>query len=150
MVLWRSGAAVLALAMTVAAADWPRFRGVNGAGVGVATRALPDEIAPGKNVLWKVPLPPGHSSPVLFGDRIYLTAAEIGKPADAGHDKIVDEGGKLFTYCLRRKDGTLLWRREAPRPRGPAWSGIRGRTRPRPGARWPMPTASMYFLATMV
>lgn len=103
--------------MTAAAADWPRFRGVNGAGVGVSTRVLPDEIAPDKNVIWKVALPPGHSSPVLFGDRIYLTAAEIGKPADAGRDKIVDEGGKLFTYCLRRKDGTVLWRREAPRPR---------------------------------
>ena len=99
------------------AADWPRFRGVNGAGVGVGTRTLPDAIAPDKNVLWKTPLPPGHSSPVLYGDHIYLTAAELGKDADAGRDKIVDEGGKLFTYCLRRKDGTVLWRHEVPRPR---------------------------------
>src|SRR5262249_2223232 len=56
-------------------------------------------------------------SPVLYGDHIYLTAAELGKDADAGRDKIVDEGGKLYTYCLRRKDGAVLWRRDVPRPR---------------------------------
>ena len=68
------------------AADWPRFRGVNGGGVGVGTRALPDAIAPDKNVLWKTPLLPGHSSPVLYGDHIYLTGAQLGKDADAGRD----------------------------------------------------------------
>jgi outer membrane protein assembly factor BamB len=108
---------VLLVAVCAWGTDWPRFRGVNGAGVGVSTRVLPDEIAPGKNVVWKTPLPPGHSSPVLYGDHIYLTAAELGKDADAGRDKIVDEGGRLFTYCLRRKDGSVLWRREVPRPR---------------------------------
>src|SRR5262245_48770580 len=110
-------ACFLAAALCATASDWPRFRGINGAGVGVNTRALPDDIAPGKNVVWKTELLPGHSSPVVYGDHIYLTAAELGKDADAGRDKIVDEGGKLYTYCLRRKDGAVLWRRDVPRPR---------------------------------
>jgi outer membrane protein assembly factor BamB len=114
--------------------DWPRFRGVNGAGVGVGTRVLPDEIAPGKNVAWKTPLPPGHSSPVLYGDHIYLTAAELGKDADAGRDKIVDEGGRLFTYCLRRKDGSVLWRREVPRPRLERYQRTNSPASPSPAA----------------
>lgn len=117
-----------------AAADWPRFRGINGAGLGVNTRALPDEIAPGKNVLWKVDLLPGHSSPVLYGDHIYVTAAELGKDADAGRDKIIDEGGKLYTYCLRRKDGAMLWRREVPRPRLERYQKTNSPASPSPAA----------------
>ena len=82
-------------------ADWPQFRGPNGSGALEATN-LPVEFGPSKNVLWKTILPAGHSSPVLAGDRIFLTAAE---------------GGKLLTICLSRKDGKVLWRREAPRSR---------------------------------
>lgn len=117
-----------------AGSDWPRFRGVDGSGVAVNTRALPDEIAPGKHEIWKVELLPGHSSPVLWGDRIYLTAAELGKPADAGRDKIVDEGGKLYTYCLRRKDGKVLWRKEAPRPRLERYQRTNSPASPSPAA----------------
>ena len=125
---------ILAAASCLAGADWPRFRGVNGAGVGVGTPVLPAEIAPGKNVIWKTPLLPGHSSPVLFGGHIYLTAAELGKDADAGRDKIVDEGGKLYTYCLRRKDGAILWRREAPRPRLERYQRTNSPASPSPAA----------------
>ncbi len=99
------------------AADWPRFRGANGEGVAVRTNRLPTEFGPNKNVVWKTPLPPGHSSPIIVGDRIFLTAGEGGSAADAGRDKIVDKDGKLYTYCLNRKDGKVLWRREVPRPR---------------------------------
>ncbi len=86
---------------TAKAEDWPRFRGPNGSGV-AETAGLPAEIGPARNVVWKTSLLPGHSSPVLVGDRIFLTAAE---------------GDRLFTLCLRRTDGGELWRREAPRPR---------------------------------
>src|SRR5437899_1624487 len=83
------------------AGDWPRYRGPDGA-VGSAARDLPAEIGPGKNVIWKTPLPPGHSSPILAGPRIFLTAYE---------------GEKLLTICLDRATGKIQWRREAPRPR---------------------------------
>jgi outer membrane protein assembly factor BamB len=88
-------------ASALLASDWLQFRGPNSAGVSTSTN-LPVEFGPSKNVVWKTPLPPGHSSPVLAGDRIFVTAFE---------DK------KLFTICLDRATGKILWRREAPRPR---------------------------------
>ena len=64
-----------ALATSVIAADsWPRFRGENGSGRAAAGSKLPTEIGPDKNVVWKIALSPGHSSPVVFGDRVYVTA----------------------------------------------------------------------------
>ena len=93
--LWR----ILAIAIPVSAgfcADWSQFRGPNGSGVGDAT-SLPTQFGPGKNVVWKTAVPAGHSSPVIGGDLIFITAAEGGSRADAGREKVVDQGGKLFT-----------------------------------------------------
>ncbi len=89
------------LSLMLSAADWPQFRGPNGAGVADDSR-LPTEFSAQRNVAWKTPIPPGHSSPVLTATRIFLTAAE--------HDA-------LLTLCLDRATGAILWRREAPRPR---------------------------------
>ena len=95
-------ALVLAASIPFAhAADWPQFRGPNGSGISDAVN-LPVEFGVSRNVLWKTSLPPGHSSPVLAGDRIFVTGAE---------------GEKLLTVCLRREDGSVIWRREAPRAR---------------------------------
>ena len=108
---------LLLTATVLSAADWPMFRGVNGSGVAAVTKA-PTEFGPTRNVVWKTALPFGHSSPVITGDLIFLTGAEGGERVDAGRgDKVVDQGGKLFTLCLDRKTGNILWRRQAPRPR---------------------------------
>ena len=93
--------AVLAFPARSSAADWPRFRGPNGAGV-AETSALPDSIGPDRHVVWKTALPPGHSSPAISGDHIFLTAFE---------------GNQLFTLALDRGNGRILWRRESPRDR---------------------------------
>jgi outer membrane protein assembly factor BamB len=84
-----------------AASDWDRFRGPNGSGVN-ETSGLPVEFGLNKNMRWRVAMPPGHSSPILVGDRIFLTAYE---------------GDKLLTMSLDRATGKLLWKREAPRTR---------------------------------
>jgi outer membrane protein assembly factor BamB len=90
----------LALAAGAArAADWPQFRGPNASGRAADKERLPDELGPGTNVIWKTALPPGHSSPVVVGGRIYLTAVR---------DR------KLWTMALDRQDGHLLWEVEAP------------------------------------
>jgi outer membrane protein assembly factor BamB len=81
--------------------DWPRFRGPNGSGIQDAV-ALPQELSATRNVVWKAALPPGYSSPVVSGDRIFLTAFE---------------GDKLLTIALDRASGKELWRRESPRDR---------------------------------
>ena len=80
MTSWTRGVALWAI-VTVAVVSvgaqpdksWDRFRGPNGSGVSAATN-LPVEFGPTKNLLWKLALPQGHSSPILSGDRIYLTA----------------------------------------------------------------------------
>jgi outer membrane protein assembly factor BamB len=84
--------------LTAAEPNWPRFRGPDG--LGVAAEANPPiHFAPDKNVFWKVAVPSGHSSPCIWGDRIFLTAFDREK---------------LETLCLRRSDGAVLWRRPAP------------------------------------
>ena len=60
---------------TAAAEDWGRFRGPNGTGV-ADTGSLPSELSATKNVVWKVALPPGYSSPAVSGDRVFVTAYE--------------------------------------------------------------------------
>jgi outer membrane protein assembly factor BamB len=91
----------LLLAVAGLAADWPQFRGPNAAGVSDEVN-LPVEFGPNKNVVWKTPLPPGHSSPSIAGDGIFVAAFE---------------GEKILTIALDRETGRVLWRREAPRPR---------------------------------
>jgi outer membrane protein assembly factor BamB len=55
--------------------DWPQFRGLAGAGVADAS-ALPERWSTADNVAWAVDVPGrGWSSPIVWGDRIYLTTA---------------------------------------------------------------------------
>src|SRR6266702_3808565 len=103
-------------AATAFSADWMQFRGPNGSGVGDATR-LPSEFGPEKKVVWKTAVPPGHSSPVIAGDLIFLTAAEGVYQVGAANNKVIDQSGKLYTLAIRRSSGKILWRREAPRAR---------------------------------
>jgi hypothetical protein len=96
-------AAIAAIFLTTpfAQADWPRFRGVNGSGTAEA-KNLPVEFGRDKNLAWRTPLPPGHSSPVWSGDRIFVTA---------------HEGNKLLTICVDRASGAIRWKREVTRAR---------------------------------
>lgn len=91
----------LLCALAVAGADWPQYRGVNALGV-TDDKNLPVEMGPDKNVVWKTAVPPGHSSPILVGPRIFLTAVDLEA---------------LFTIAIDRATGRQLWKREAPRPR---------------------------------
>lgn len=101
---------------SVASDDWSQFRGPNGTGVS-ETKGLPTEFGPTKNVVWKTSLPPGHSSPVLTRDRIFLTA----------HDK-----EKLFVICLDRQTGKILWQKEAPRAQAGRLQNVNGPASPSP------------------
>jgi outer membrane protein assembly factor BamB len=86
----------LLLALGAFGADWPQFRGPDGSGLCPSCGPLPTEFGPKTNVLWKTEVPPGKSSPVLAGDRIFLTASE---------------GDDLITLCLSRTTGEVRWRR---------------------------------------
>ena len=56
------------------AQDWTQFRGPNAVGVAPDSVKLPTQIGPESNVVWKIDLPPGHSSPIVVHDHIYVTA----------------------------------------------------------------------------
>src|SRR6185436_11212399 len=105
-----------------AASEWSQFRGPNGTGV-AETTGLPTEFGPTTNVVWKTPLPPGHSSPVLMRDRIFVTAyskvpaAGAKQNAHAQASPIVKENYKLLVIALDRASGKILWQREVPRTR---------------------------------
>ena len=90
------------LASALWAADWPQFRGPEGTGLCPSCGQIPTEFGPQKNVQWKTELPNGKSSPVLVGDRIFLTAAE---------------GDELITLSLHRTSGKILWRRAIKAPK---------------------------------
>ena len=101
---WRTGVAVCAVVALLApvraadAPDWSRFRGPNGSGISTA-RNIPTEFGPQKNLQWRLALPPGHSSPILHDDRIYLTA---------------QRGTALATIAIDRHKGSTIWERTAP------------------------------------
>jgi outer membrane protein assembly factor BamB len=67
-----------------------------------AAPGYPVEFSPTKNVVWKVAVPHGQSSPVIVGTRLYLTASE---------------GDRLITISLDARNGTELWRREVTKDR---------------------------------
>ena len=103
-----------------AAADWPQFRGPRSSGVAQSPVPLPADIGPDKHVIWKTELPPGHSSPVIVGDKIFLTAVR-----DKEH---------LETLCLDRATGKIVWRVEAPHQTLEKIHGIGSYAQPSPAA----------------
>lgn len=97
MVLRSFAAVVLSTAGLVAAAgeNWPEFRGPNG--VGVAPDAdLPAEFGDEKNVVWKTPIHgKGWSSPVVWGDQVWVSTA-------------TDDGLKMAALCVDAKSGKVV------------------------------------------
>jgi len=108
-------------------AHWPSFRGPAASGVAEGFRTVERfDVAQGENVAWKTRLPGlGHSSPVIWGDRIFVTGAISGKENPelkvglyGNIDPVEDDTVHRFVlYCLDRKTGKLLWERTA-------WEGV--------------------------
>lgn len=114
----------LALGVAVAAENWPQWRGPNGQGISTET-ALPTEWAPDRNIAWKTPLAHGYSSPVIWGDRIFLTAAIEGEVVPGVIPESVrikmphpdsvagDRKHTLKLLALDAGTGKLVWERTA-------------------------------------
>ena len=100
-VLLIAGAVAPCHAQDNPAPRWPQFRGLDGKGIAADDQPLPATFSPDKNLLWKTPIPAGLSSPVIWGDRVFIT----------GHGA---KANKLETLCLDRKSGQILWRKAAP------------------------------------
>jgi outer membrane protein assembly factor BamB len=83
----------LACAALAHGENWPGFRGENGDGVAEKQQA-PTYFGPASNVLWKAELLRGHSSPIVWKDRAFLTGAA---------------SNKLTTICFDRLSGRKCW-----------------------------------------
>lgn len=99
--------ALLFLTTPLLAADWPQFRGPTGDGVTTDT-TLPLTWSEKENLVWRTELPgPGSSSPIISGDKIFLTAysgygLDIKEPGDIANLK-------RHALCLDKATGRILW-----------------------------------------
>lgn len=83
-------------ALSLSAANWSSWRGPNGDGTS-PEKNVPLTWSATENIRWKTELPePGDASPVVWGDKIFLTQAREA------------EGGRTV-MCFNRRDGKLLW-----------------------------------------
>ncbi len=115
-----AGALTPALAGSI---DWPQFRGPGAAGV--APDANPPtewNVEDGSNVVWKTPIPGlGHSGPVVWKDRVFVTSAvrtegedelKVGLYGDIAPVKN-EVLHRFNVYALDRKSGEIVWERTA-------------------------------------
>jgi outer membrane protein assembly factor BamB len=100
------------LAVVSLAADWPNFRGPDSSGIS-AEKDLPTRWSDTENLVWKRALPgPGGSSPIIFGDRVFVTCySGYGIPGEKGGEQ---KDLKRHLLCIDRKNGTILWDKEVP------------------------------------
>jgi len=89
-------------ATQAASVDWPAWRGPHGDGRSDEAN-LPTRWSATENVHWKMPIPgKGHSSPIVWGDRVFLTTA-------------IETDQKRMLLCLNRLSGDVIWGREVLR-----------------------------------
>jgi outer membrane protein assembly factor BamB len=108
--------------------NWPQWRGPGAAGVS-KDENFPTEWSTTKNVLWRTAIPGlGHSSPIVWEDRIFLTSSLDGEIVP-GHSAVkhyrngeeyvhpdatgAERSHTLLVLCIDRKTGDILWQREA-------------------------------------
>lgn len=85
------------------AANWPAWRGPDGQGHS-SEKDLPLTWDRTENVRWHIPLPDeGNSTPIVWGDRVFLTQA-------------TERGSRRALMCLSRTDGKQLWQKEVAYP----------------------------------
>jgi outer membrane protein assembly factor BamB len=107
---------------SAAARNWPSFRGADGGGNGDGQGAVAEwDIATGKNIKWKTPIPGiANSSPIVWGDRIFATTAisatdksfRTGLYGDVAPVNDLSQH-EWKVYALDAKSGKILWERTA-------------------------------------
>jgi outer membrane protein assembly factor BamB len=106
------------------AANWPQWRGADGSGVS-AEKNLPSDWSASKNIKWKTPISGrGHSSPIVWENKIFLTTAVEGEVVPGAKAVKHMDGDKEFLHpdsvgadrkhsfkvvCLDRQTGKVLW-----------------------------------------
>ncbi|HJR61385.1 MAG TPA: PQQ-binding-like beta-propeller repeat protein [Vicinamibacterales bacterium] len=106
----------------LSATDWPQFRGKDASGVAVGASAPPVawSLEPARSIGWKIPIPGlSHSSPIVWGNRVFVTTAVAaeGKPAlvlgdvsQSGIDSATDTGRHAWRLiALDKQSGKVVW-----------------------------------------
>ena len=124
-----SFASLSLLAAKVSAGNWPQWRGPDGSGIS-NEKNLPSEWSPSKNIKCKTAIDGrAHSSPIVWGNKVFLTTAIEGEPVPGAKAvKHVLEGDKEFIHpdsigadrkhtfkviCLDRETGKIIWQANA-------------------------------------
>jgi outer membrane protein assembly factor BamB len=123
-----AAAAVSVIGVSAKDGNWPQFRGPEGQGVSPESGA-PLEWGATKNVLWKAEVPgQGHSSPIIWGKRLFLTTAVEGEEVPGAKPPVHKIEGQEWKHpdsvgankrhafkvlCYDRDTGKLLWERTA-------------------------------------
>jgi outer membrane protein assembly factor BamB len=103
--------------------SWPSFRGPNASGT-VDGQNLPDQWngKTGENILWHTPIPGlAHSSPVVWGNRVFVTSAISTDPKASFRPGLYGDGDaaadrskhRFMVYALDKQSGKILWERVA-------------------------------------
>jgi outer membrane protein assembly factor BamB len=105
--------------------NWPSFRGPHASGVADGQKPpVTWDAGTGANVRWRMPIPGlGHSCPVVWGDRLFVTTAVSSDPKSEFRPGLYgdvepakDTSEHVWkVYCLDRRTGALLWERTAHR-----------------------------------
>ena len=113
---------------TASAGNWPQWRGPDGSGIS-NEKNLPLEWSPTKNIKWKTPIEGrSHSSPIVWGNRVFLTTAIEGPVVPGAKAVKHMDGDREFLHpdsvgadhkhtfkvlCLDRDTGKILWQATA-------------------------------------
>ncbi|MEK6289671.1 MAG: PQQ-binding-like beta-propeller repeat protein [Acidobacteriota bacterium] len=103
--------------------SWPSFRGQQASGI-AERQNLPDrwDAKTGENILWRTPIPGlAHSSPVVWGSRIFVTSASSSDPKATFRPGLYGDGDaskdrsqhRWIIYALDKRTGKVLWERVA-------------------------------------
>ncbi|WP_309714978.1 PQQ-binding-like beta-propeller repeat protein [Armatimonas sp.] len=101
---------------------WPQFRGPGASGIAEAAKTpITWDIEAKKNLKFKIPLPGlGHSSPIIWGEKVFVTTALSGKNNDLRVGLYGDIAPVADTsehewriYCLNKRTGKILWQQTA-------------------------------------
>ncbi len=112
------------LTLAASAQNWPSFRGPGATGVldGAHGAPIAWDVAANRNIAWRTAIPGlGHSSPIIWGDRIFVTTAVSSDPKSVFQYPLVgnlDRRTDLTTqqfkvYCLDKRTGNIIWEKVA-------------------------------------
>ncbi|UCE60682.1 MAG: PQQ-binding-like beta-propeller repeat protein [Phycisphaerales bacterium] len=103
--------------------NWPRFRGAHARGIAESDNVpVKWDAEKGENIKWKTAIPGlGHSSPIVWGDRVFVTSAVSDDPDPVLHTGLLSDASDYLedvihhyrVYCIDKNTGKIVWEKTA-------------------------------------